>query len=195
VLSGLDARTQSTIFARLLGPTGLLRKHKRTIVLTTHAGKLNTLRSIYRLICSVQFLPCADHIIELSIDGTILRQGPYENFRTKKLDSHHLPLKACLEEELTNEKPSELSTMPQSKDEGEDEHSIGNESYKDSLQWKYYFQSVGWRILIIFFSMEFLYGLFSALSRKLINFLLLASLADCAANQRCGLSSGPSRTT
>jgi ATP-binding cassette, subfamily C (CFTR/MRP), member 1 len=39
VFSGLDVNTQKNVFDRLLGPHGLLRKRKSTVVIATHAGK------------------------------------------------------------------------------------------------------------------------------------------------------------
>ena len=39
VFSGLDADTEESIFLKVFGPTGLLRQHKSTVILVTHAGK------------------------------------------------------------------------------------------------------------------------------------------------------------
>jgi ABC-type bacteriocin/lantibiotic exporter with double-glycine peptidase domain len=39
VFSGLDVNTQGNVVSRLIGPDGLLRKQKATILIATHAGK------------------------------------------------------------------------------------------------------------------------------------------------------------
>jgi len=39
VFSGMDATTEALVFTRLLGPEGLLRKIRATVILATHAGK------------------------------------------------------------------------------------------------------------------------------------------------------------
>jgi ATP-binding cassette subfamily C (CFTR/MRP) protein 1 len=62
VMSGLDANSEETIFTKLLGPDGLLRKDGRTVIFATNA--------LHRL-------SSADHIIVLAADGTIAEQGPY----------------------------------------------------------------------------------------------------------------------
>lgn len=45
ILSALDSATSRSVFDRLLGPDGLLRKSGATVILATHAGKFNQLPS------------------------------------------------------------------------------------------------------------------------------------------------------
>ncbi|ETN41096.1 uncharacterized protein HMPREF1541_03031 [Cyphellophora europaea CBS 101466] len=69
VMSGLDARTESTLFTNLLGPEGLLRNDSITTIFATNA---------------VHRLSAGDHVIALTADGKILEQGPYaELLKTK----------------------------------------------------------------------------------------------------------------
>ena len=63
VFSGLDAISEERIFSRLLGRAGLLRRLGTTVILVTHAA--------HRLSYS-------DHIIALSVRGTVLEQGKFE---------------------------------------------------------------------------------------------------------------------
>ncbi|KAL4758550.1 uncharacterized protein BDW70DRAFT_170256 [Aspergillus foveolatus] len=69
-LSGLDPVTDEHIFTQVLGPNGLVRKQRLTVIMVTHA---------------VHRLPYADHIIALNTDGTILVQGTFDDC-CKKLD-------------------------------------------------------------------------------------------------------------
>lgn len=82
VFSALDPTTQRTVFERLLGVDGLLKKLNSTIVLVTHAGK-DGLFAFHRAHWTeadsspVEYLSYADSILVLS-EGTIKRQGSYE---------------------------------------------------------------------------------------------------------------------
>ena len=62
VMSGLDARTENSLFNNLLGANGLLRSQGITVIFATNA--------LHRL-------SAGDHIIALSSNGKILEQGPY----------------------------------------------------------------------------------------------------------------------
>ncbi|KAG2163329.1 hypothetical protein VTO58DRAFT_110787 [Aureobasidium pullulans] len=68
VFSQLDLSTQSIIFERLLGPQGLLRRWKSTVVMTVGASK---------------FFSRADHVVVLSSEGTILDQGTFQELCTR----------------------------------------------------------------------------------------------------------------
>ncbi|XP_044721310.1 ABC transporter domain-containing protein [Hirsutella rhossiliensis] len=67
VMSGLDARTENTLFSNLLGPQGLLRASGQTTIVATNA---------------VHRLSAADHIIVLSAQGKIVEQGSYEQLHS-----------------------------------------------------------------------------------------------------------------
>lgn len=62
VFSGLDADTEERVFRRALGPGGLLRRRRCTVVLCTH---------------SVRHLPAADHVVALG-GGTVVEQGTFD---------------------------------------------------------------------------------------------------------------------
>jgi ATP-binding cassette subfamily C (CFTR/MRP) protein 1 len=61
VFSGLDPRTQEQVCQRVFGRDGLVRKRGTTVVLCTQ---------------TVDFVPVADYVIELSAEGCIAKQGP-----------------------------------------------------------------------------------------------------------------------
>ena len=46
VFSGLDSNTERHIFSKLLGPGGILRRQKSTVIIATHAGILNFVLSL-----------------------------------------------------------------------------------------------------------------------------------------------------
>lgn len=62
VLSGLDANTESQVFAHVFGPDGLLKRNGSTVIFATNA---------------VHFLPYADHIVCIGPDGEIIQQGSF----------------------------------------------------------------------------------------------------------------------
>ncbi|KAK6378993.1 hypothetical protein LTS17_006696 [Exophiala oligosperma] len=62
VFSSLDNHTEEWIFRRLLGPSGLLRRLRSTVILVTHA---------------VHRLPAADLVICLDDNGRVREQGGY----------------------------------------------------------------------------------------------------------------------
>jgi ATP-binding cassette subfamily C (CFTR/MRP) protein 1 len=66
VLSALDSKTEKLVVDRLLGPNGLFRKLKTTVVLITY---------------STRHFHIADHIAVLSKDGKIVQQGSFDELR------------------------------------------------------------------------------------------------------------------
>ncbi|KAK8115981.1 ABC multidrug transporter [Apiospora sp. TS-2023a] len=62
IFSGLDADTEEQVFQRVFGPDGVARRRHSTVILMTH---------------SVKHLPAADHIVALSIEGTVAEQGTF----------------------------------------------------------------------------------------------------------------------
>jgi ATP-binding cassette, subfamily C (CFTR/MRP), member 1 len=69
VLSALDSKTEKLVVDRLLGPDGLFRKLKSTVVLITH---------------STRHFHLADHVAVLSKDGKIAQQGSFEKLREQE---------------------------------------------------------------------------------------------------------------
>ncbi|KAK6853983.1 hypothetical protein PG995_010795 [Apiospora arundinis] len=66
--SGLDRETEQTLFRNLLGPSGLLRRLRTTVVLASN---------------SAQYFPIADHIVVLG-NGGVVKQG---NWRMLNLNA------------------------------------------------------------------------------------------------------------
>ena len=168
MLSGLDVKTQSELCVRLLGLSGLLRRNNITVVLATHAGK-STPKGDCLLTRVVNLLPYADYIVALSRDGKILKHGPSDDIKnvgtyldTSSLQSAPIGEKAAEELSLSTNvlEINEKKAAPANPENSE------NREYRDSLVCKYYFQSVGWRVIGTFFLMESLYAFFSAFSRK-----------------------------
>ncbi|KAK7931511.1 ABC multidrug transporter [Apiospora marii] len=62
IFSGLDADTEEQVFQRVFGLDGIARRRRSTVILMTH---------------SVKHLPAADHIVALSIEGTVAEQGTF----------------------------------------------------------------------------------------------------------------------
>ena len=66
VFSGFDAGSEQHVFHNVVGPDGLARKQGMTVIFATHA---------------IKFLPYADHIIALGVDGKVVQEGPYDTLR------------------------------------------------------------------------------------------------------------------
>lgn len=67
MLSGLDNTTENLVFSRVFGRDGLLRKTKRTTVLSTH---------------SVRWAPQTDKVVIIS-EGRVVANGPYAEIASK----------------------------------------------------------------------------------------------------------------
>lgn len=74
VFSGLDSITSKTIFHRLFGTEGLMRRLKATVIMATNDSTYHPASASYwgKLTFSVNFLPAADYITMLD-DGNIIR--------------------------------------------------------------------------------------------------------------------------
>jgi ATP-binding cassette, subfamily C (CFTR/MRP), member 1 len=68
VFSGFDAGSEQHVFHNVVGPNGLARKQGMTAIFATHA---------------VKFLPYADHIIALGVDGKVVQEGLYDTLRSQ----------------------------------------------------------------------------------------------------------------
>ncbi|UKZ49169.1 hypothetical protein TrVGV298_003412 [Trichoderma virens] len=98
VMSGLDASTASTLFQRVFGPDGFVKRNGITAVLCTH---------------SVGHLPAADHVIVLGTDGTKAEQGRFEQLVETNEYVQKLDIKAIVtevqESSASGKSASELS--------------------------------------------------------------------------------------
>ncbi len=86
ILKGLDADTYSKCFSATLGPEGLLRQNRTSIVLATHNSKSST-QFTYgsqggESDHPVQLLPYADHIIVLNEDGRVTQRGSFDHLNS-----------------------------------------------------------------------------------------------------------------
>ncbi|RSL59881.1 hypothetical protein CEP51_013857 [Fusarium floridanum] len=126
VFSSLDNSTSEKVFQRLLGSSGVLRRSKTTVILTTS---------------KVHFLPAADYITTLE-DGRITsNQEPYE-----KLESIAKGVLKDLEANETDTKPHRPSEKSPAKKEIDLARQTG-----DTACYKIYLRSMGWKIITIVF--------------------------------------------
>ncbi|THV43871.1 hypothetical protein BGAL_0843g00010 [Botrytis galanthina] len=129
VFSGLDIVSEERIFTRLLGRHGLLRQLGITTILVTHAAHR---------------LSYADHIIALSVHGTVAEQGTFYDLTRKNGYMSSLATKHVVETDTSKE--SESVGMRNNDDTARQiasadlERPIGNWA-----TYRYYFESLGWR--------------------------------------------------
>ncbi|KAF7868875.1 uncharacterized protein EAF02_009611 [Botrytis sinoallii] len=127
VFSGLDIVSEEQIFTRLLGRHGLLRQLSITTILATHAAHR---------------LSYADHIIALSIHGTVAEQGTFYDLTRK---NGYVSSLAMNQVETDTSKESESVDMKDNDDTARQiasadlERPIGNWA-----TYRYYFESLGW---------------------------------------------------
>ena len=147
VFSGLDTSSEERIFSQLLGRNGMLRQLGATVILATHAAHR---------------LSYADNIIAISAHGTLAEQGTFGHLMANNgyitgLAAHNR------NENEAEDKPKAEATRLLKAVAGDDvarqnaaadlERPVGNWAV-----YKYYFESAGWRnvlvgaILIILYS-------------------------------------------
>ncbi|MCJ1377074.1 hypothetical protein MMC17_000164 [Xylographa soralifera] len=135
-LSALDSRTERAVIDQLLGNSGLLRQLDTTVILITH---------------SVRHFSQADVVIILSPEGSILRQGPFEDVGLRDLDvlvrpptqssEDHSPVKPQSASKVTKVIPSKTNT------------DMARQTGDLSL-YKYYAKFIGWYGVTIFLSFQ-----------------------------------------
>ncbi|KAF3197725.1 hypothetical protein TWF679_002821 [Orbilia oligospora] len=147
IFSGLDAVTEERIFARLLGPDGLLKKNRNTIILATHA---------------VHRLPFANQIIVMAKEGSIQSRGTWESLSS---DSTFMEiLRDATKSETSSTRsgtnhaginddqdiPHEVT--PHDDENARTQASIDDISRKtgDIMVYKHYFKSIGLKHSVIF---------------------------------------------
>ncbi|TEY60568.1 hypothetical protein BOTCAL_0180g00030 [Botryotinia calthae] len=127
--SGPDIVSEEQIFTRLLGRHGLLRRLGITTILVTHAEHR---------------LSYADHIIALSVHGTVAEQGTFYDLTRKNGYVSSLQTKHA--KETDKPKESEPGNMKDNDDTARQiasadlERPVGNRA-----TYRYYFESLGWR--------------------------------------------------
>jgi ATP-binding cassette subfamily C (CFTR/MRP) protein 1 len=128
VLSALDSKTEKLVVDRLLGPDGLFRKLKSTVVLITH---------------STRHFHLADHIAVLSKDGKIAQQGSFEKLREQEGYINSLLLGT--EQITTDTKPAARAAekkKPPIKGVTANDVSDLTRKTGDVAVYKYYFKSI-----------------------------------------------------
>ncbi|KAI5246025.1 multidrug resistance-like protein [Aureobasidium subglaciale] len=147
VFSQLDLSTQTTVFERLLGPSGLLRTWNTTVVMTTGATR---------------FFSKADLIVVLNSEGKIEGQGTYRELHaaghnaaryidtaetisqdatTQKISAHHTRMYAAAKPARNNDK-----TLESARQTG------------DFSIYKYYFACISWTMAVVFLILQVVYA-------------------------------------
>ncbi|KAE9373193.1 putative multidrug resistance protein [Stipitochalara longipes BDJ] len=127
VLSALDARTEQTVVDRLLGESGLFRQLGTTVLLVTH---------------SVGHFRLADKIVVLGPQGSVARQGSFENL-SSELENLDLVVHSGLasEDEISQVQMENLHAVVPTQTTS----SLDNARQTgDSSTYKYYASFIGW---------------------------------------------------
>jgi ATP-binding cassette subfamily C (CFTR/MRP) protein 1 len=127
-LSALDSKTEQQVVDRLLGPEGLLRQLKTTVVLVTY---------------STRHLHLADNIVALTRDGTIAQQGTFEELRDQ--EGYVKNLLVGTEQSSAETKPTAKVTMKKKPPiKGVTANDVSDLTRKtgDIAVYKYYFRTV-----------------------------------------------------
>ncbi|KAK1675557.1 P-loop containing nucleoside triphosphate hydrolase protein [Colletotrichum godetiae] len=142
VFSGLDFETQTRVFNKLFGLSGLLRQRNATALFVTHA---------------VHILPQADYIITLDQTGTIASRGTFEELNKQPgyISKFGLVTKedtiqrdAVKDDRKSAFKPEQREKTANSSID-EDTQRMGDRSV-----YKYYFQATGPRSVLIFITLQ-----------------------------------------
>ncbi|KAM0140940.1 hypothetical protein ACHAO1_002066 [Botrytis cinerea] len=143
VFSGLDIVSEEQIFTRLLGRRGLLRQLGITTILVTHAAHR---------------LSYADHIIALSVHGTVAEQGTFYDLTRKNGYVSSLQTKYVIETDTLKE--SELGDVKDNDDTARQIASADIERpFGNWATYRYYFESLGWRNMAVWMGMMVCYSL------------------------------------
>lgn len=134
ILSGLDADTEDQVFKRVFGPNGLLRQRNATVVLSTH---------------SIQHLPCADHIIALGENGTVVEQGSFQDLIANEKYVHSLDIKESTVRTFESHLPAKTQGSSNAEENAVAEHVAPtyleekDRMLGDSTVYRYYLTSLG----------------------------------------------------
>lgn len=156
VFSALDETTSNTVFNRLLGQSGLLRKAEATILLATHA---------------VKYLPNADSVVVVD-KGTTYQYASYEEFHASE---------SYVELLISGEKSNQRASSETLKDRPEvlasQVKASGSDSSVDEMTrktgdlslYKFYLDSVGLRFFLVWIVLAGGYIFSGKMPRESIN--------------------------
>lgn len=134
VLSALDAKTEARVAEMLLGPDGIFRKQRTTVILVTHA---------------TQHLPLADLIVVLA-GLKVDEQGTWEDLRSSTGYVSKLQVKESDPNAAQKAAVEKASTVPGTTPPSKDEMLDLSRRTGDFSVYLYYFQSVGYLLLTMF---------------------------------------------
>lgn len=144
VLSALDGKTERLVITNLLGPQGLFRKFRSTVVLITH---------------STRHFHLADHIAVLSKEGKISQQGNFDELKVQDgyiksllLDTHH-----GIGEAAPAAKPASKKKRPAIKGVTPNDVTDLTRKTGDVAMYNYYFKSISRFGAVCFVSCTILY--------------------------------------
>ncbi|KAK8045365.1 ABC multidrug transporter [Apiospora rasikravindrae] len=153
IFSGLDADTEDQVFQRVFGPDGIARRRHSTVILMTH---------------SVKHLPGADHIVALSIEGTVAEQGTFPELMANDGYIKGLGIRATGSE--TSSEKLDLAADPQGPPaelmrQTTAVSSIVPDTSKarqtgDRTVYTHYFRSIGWIVTAIIVFWAACFGFF-----------------------------------
>ncbi|PNY24634.1 Multidrug resistance-associated protein 1 [Tolypocladium capitatum] len=137
VFSGMDNMTKKRIFGQLLGPEGLLRISKTTVVMVAH---------------DEQFLAAADHVITLRPGEPPMSASPDQITAIQLAREEEDP-----ESSKTDEEKEAPSTEGNEANSGPDDDNSRRPNVSDWAVYKYYARAVSRRniVLMIFFGVVF----------------------------------------
>jgi ATP-binding cassette subfamily C (CFTR/MRP) protein 1 len=162
IFSGLDAETEEHIFNKLFGRNGLFRQLGTTVLLATHA---------------VHRLSYSDNIIALGGNGRVMEQGSFEQLRNAGGYVQSLAARIKSEDKATSapKKPENTAQPAPPKPDNEEEIEELNRQTGDFAVYRYYFASIGWFSIFLFFAYVVLYGVASKMTEFLVTYWTRAS--------------------
>jgi ATP-binding cassette subfamily C (CFTR/MRP) protein 1 len=135
IFSGLDAKNEARVFARVFGPNGLLRRNGTTVALVTH---------------SVRWLSFADQVVALSSDGKIVESGTFEQLVDRKGYVYELSLRRQAKSD-EEEAPLPLETKARF---GRKENAVMAEDLSrrtgDLSVYGYWARTIGWQRCLVY---------------------------------------------
>lgn len=163
VFSQLDLSVQSIIFERLLGPQGLLRRWKTTVILTVGTSKL---------------FSRADHIVVLSSEGTVDDQGTFQELCTRGNNAAKYIISAeedALDQSSTKSTYTEDLTKArmvyaQHGDYQTDDKKLDAARQQGDFSiYRYYLACISWTVAAIFLLLQLVYAFLSTFPSECSN--------------------------